>query len=172
MKIKILLIAGVVFFSASSFLQEKTIEKARSLDLNLAYESDEESNEIPDYVNLVMNNKSSASVKLPDGLIVLEVRSISGGVVARFPVSEEVLHSELHGKSLCSLTLKAHETLSLRVPVRKILSGQEGSGAVILKGSSYTLNAFLTEEKDPDKLQTADKIRSNFLELELGQDAG
>lgn len=159
------MIAGIVFFAATGFQQERSIEKGTYLDLKLSCESCETKHEIPEYLSLSLKNTSSKSLKLAKGLIVLEVRSLSGGVVARLPVGEEII-TELSGLHVAEeLSLKPNQHLNLTIPVKQVLEK-----SVKLENKTYTINAFLTEEKDPDKLYKADKIRSNYLDLELGKE--
>lgn len=170
MKTRMILIAGIVFFAATGFLQERSIEKGRSLDLKLAYQSCETTHEIPEYLSLFMKNTSSLPLKLTQGLIVLEVRSICGGVIARLPLTDEMMEDLSDLEKGGAIFLKPNQDLNLKIPVREMLEGGAGEDALNLENKTYTLNAFITEEKDLKKLHKAEKIRSNYLELELGKE--
>lgn len=163
MKTRILLFIGiVVLFQCCQ--NEQQVNLDRALDIKLSLESSKLNEGVPNYLTLKMENTSDDVVKVPDSNMIVEFTSYSGSIQRIIPLHDIVNGNSDFG-SLSDLTVLPGEEKLIRIELGDVVFSKLQNTDNQLPADDYTINIFLTPEKNMKDVTYADNIRSNYVDL-------
>ncbi len=163
MKTRIIFFIGVVVLSQSC-KNEQRVDLDRALDIAISLENKQLTEGVPNLLTLKMENTSDRTVKVPNSDLVIEFTSFSGSVKRVIPL-RDIANGTSDLEHLTSLSLKPGEEKDIRVELGNLVFGKLQNTDNKLPADDYTINVFLTADKDLQDLRYADNIRSNYIDV-------
>jgi len=163
MKTRIMLIFGiVVLFQCCQ--NEQQVDLDRALDIVLSIENKQLNEGVPNFLTLKMENSSDHVVNVPDSDLIIEFTSYSGSI-RRVISLREIVNGTSDLESLSDLSLVPGEEKFIRVELGDIVFSRLRDTDNKLPADDYTINIFLTPDKESMDMKYADNIRSNYVDV-------
>ena len=163
MKTRILFFIGVVILSQSCDKGQR-VTLDRALDIAISLENKQLTEGMPNFLTLKMENTSDRTVKVPNSDLVIEFTSFSGSIKRVIPL-RDIVNGTSDMERITGLKLKPREEKDIRIELGNLIYGKLQKTDNKLPADDYTINVFLTADKDLQDLRYADNIRSNYIDI-------
>ena len=167
MKTRMIMLTAGLALVVMSCQQEQENTLTTTFDINISFDADQVIYGEDNYLYLTMENISSSPAGIPDGMIVLEFTSYSGSIKRNVPLQAHNIKVEPDWKQYKEYVLQSGEKINLRINLNTIIYGGDGQSPAGIPGDGYAINAYLTAERNMEDLTGVEKLRSNYLYLDI-----
>jgi len=160
---KMMIISGAlaVFISCT---REQVVDLDKSLDLDIKLDSKQLNESQPNFLTLVVENISDRSVRVPEKEMVLEFTSYSGSVRRVIPL-RELSNDMSELENIVGLKLEPGEVKSIEFELGEIVYRELSNSGKSLPSDDYTVNIFMANSKNLQKIRYAENLRSNYVDV-------
>lgn len=170
MKIKTMLLTGVVALAFLCCKQEQQEDLNRILDLSITLDQKEIQSNGANYLNLSIENISSVPISFPVGVLVLEFTSYSGSIQRTIPLSDNIILESANWQESVDFILQTKEQINLKIDLGSIIYGSIDQASLSIPADSYAVNAYFAKSDGSEIIQIAEKVRSNYLYVSINSD--